>query len=174
MSKSSILGLATIVLSSIAVPVHAAVYYVSPTGSDSNSGLEPRRSWQTIDKLNRTTFRPGDRILFQGGATFNGMLQLDASDRGTAIAPIVIASYGTGRATINAGTNSGIFIYNSAGYRIENLKIQGSSSSNRNASGIVFYSDLTDGAKLNYIRITDVEAQGFEAAGISIGSYCSR
>jgi hypothetical protein len=171
MDRSSIFGLAMFVLPFMALPAHAAVYYVSPTGNDSNSGIEPSKPWRTIDQLNRTTFRPGDRILFQGGATFNGMLQLDASDRGTTIAPIVIASYGTGRATINAGSNSGIFIYNSAGYRIENLKIQGSSSSNRNASGIVFYSDLSNGAKLDYIRVTDVEAFGFEAAGISIGSW---
>ncbi len=176
MSKSSLLllsvvGRATIGLSAIGLPANAATYYLSPTGSDTNSGTTQQLAWRSIDQLNRTTFKPGDRILLQGGATFNGTLQFDARDQGNATQPIVISSYGVGRATISGGANSGISVYNSSGYRIENLKLQGSPSSNKRAAGIVFYTDLAGGVKLDYIRITDVEAAGFESAGISIGSW---
>jgi hypothetical protein len=171
MDKSSSFWLATLALPLIIQPVNAATYYISPTGNNNNPGTSTSQAWQSIDRINRTTFQAGDRIAFQGGATFNGTLQFDASDRGTASQPIVIGSYGTGRATINGGTNSGIFVYNSAGYRIENLRLQGAASNNPNASGIVFYSDLANGVKLDYIRINNVEAYGFESAGISIGSW---
>jgi hypothetical protein len=171
MDKSSSFWLATLVLPFIIQPVQAATYYISPTGNDNNPGTSTNQAWQSIARINQTTFQAGDRIAFQAGATFNGTLQFNASDRGTASQPIVIGSYGTGRATINGGSNSGIYVYNSAGYRIENLRLQGVASSNPNAGGIVFYSDLANGTKLDYIRINNVEAYGFEAAGISIGSW---
>ena len=47
-------------------------YYVSPTGSDSNSGLSSSTPWQTVTKVNNTVLHPGDTVLFQGGQTFSG------------------------------------------------------------------------------------------------------
>lgn len=58
--------------------VHAATYYVSSTGSDSNNGTTSSTPWQTIARVNQANslFDPGDMILFKSGETFRGRLQL--------------------------------------------------------------------------------------------------
>src|SRR3569623_442593 len=43
--------------------------------------------------LNSKTLTAGDVVLLKGGATFHGMLYLDAADGGTAANPVTIASY---------------------------------------------------------------------------------
>src|ERR1035438_7442009 len=87
---------------------HAATYYVdSATGLDSNNGTSSSTPWQTITKVDTSTFHAGDQVLFQGGETFVGSLQFTASSSGTSISPITIASYGSGRATINSATSTG-------------------------------------------------------------------
>ena len=44
---------------------NATNYYISSSGSDTNPGTQAL-PWQTINKVNSTTFSPGDEILFQG------------------------------------------------------------------------------------------------------------
>ncbi len=46
-------------------------YCVSPTGDDSSLGTQTR-PWRTLDKVNTTGFRRGDRVRFQGAETFVG------------------------------------------------------------------------------------------------------
>jgi hypothetical protein len=77
----------------------AADYYVSPGGDDGGPGsqLQP---WGTTARVNAEDFLAGDRILFAGGESFAGGLLFDDADAGTAAGPIVLTSYGTGRATI--------------------------------------------------------------------------
>jgi hypothetical protein len=71
-----------------------AEYYVdSAAGADSNPGtLE--RPWRTVDKVNATTFGPGDRVLFRRGGTW-GELSI-SSQVGTAASPITYGAYGSG------------------------------------------------------------------------------
>lgn len=71
------------------------VYYVDATeGDDSKDGLSPETAWKSIEKVNATTFQPGDQILFQCGETWTGELMPQGS--GVEGCPIVIASYGEG------------------------------------------------------------------------------
>jgi hypothetical protein len=70
----------------------ATTYYVSPTGSDSNSGTSASSPWSSVTKVDDTSFSPGDQVLFQYGGTFNG--SLDASSSGTVSAPITYSAYG--------------------------------------------------------------------------------
>jgi hypothetical protein len=85
----------------VAVPAAAlaATYYVSPSGSDSNSGTTASTPWRTLGKVNATTLGPGDHLLFQGGQRFTG--EFDPRGSGVPGNPAVYASYGTGRAIIN-------------------------------------------------------------------------
>ncbi len=57
--------------------VNAIDYYVSSTGNDANAGTSAGAAWASIAKVNSVTFGPGDSILFEGGKTFQGKLQLD-------------------------------------------------------------------------------------------------
>jgi hypothetical protein len=74
-------------------------FYVSPKGSDRNHGRSPKRAWRTIARVDRAHLRPGDRVLFQGGATFTDET-LTPPASGTSGHPIVFGSYGPGRATL--------------------------------------------------------------------------
>lgn len=73
---------------------YRANYFVSATGNDSNNGKYPWSPWQTITKVNATTFQPGDIVAFKRGDAFTGTVTANAS--GTASNPITYGSYGTG------------------------------------------------------------------------------
>jgi hypothetical protein len=75
-----------------ATPAMGTIYYVSPTGSDSNTGTNPSAPWGTVSKVDNTTFQPGDEILFQYGSTWDATL--NATSSGTTSAPIVYGAYG--------------------------------------------------------------------------------
>jgi len=70
-------------------------YYVSPTGSDSNTGTSPNSPWRSLSKVDSTNFAPGSQILFQSGGDWYGQ-QLSASSSGTPSDPITYGSYGSG------------------------------------------------------------------------------
>jgi hypothetical protein len=66
-------------LSGLSTASQATDYYVSPSGSDANSGTSPGGAWQTISKVNSTIFSPGDNIYFEGGETFSGSLSFSTA-----------------------------------------------------------------------------------------------
>jgi hypothetical protein len=77
----------------------ATDYYVDAlSGDDSRDGTCPDFAWESLEKVSQSSFKPGDRILLNGGQEFNGQLHLD--DSGTENAPIVITSYGEGKALV--------------------------------------------------------------------------
>lgn len=85
-------------------PPGGNTYYVSSsTGDDIATGLEPRSAWKSLEKLNATTFEPGDRILLESGDTWNGTT-LHPLGSGTLGRPIILGSYGstTAKPIINA------------------------------------------------------------------------
>jgi hypothetical protein len=72
----------------------ATNYYVKNSGSDVANGLLPATAWQTINKINTSTFLAGDTIFFNRGDTWRETLTVPSS--GTSSAYIVFSSYGTG------------------------------------------------------------------------------
>jgi hypothetical protein len=108
-----------------AIPSHAATYYVSAAGSDSNTGFDPRSAWKTLEKLNQTTFSPGDRILFHAGDTWNG--QLAPLGSGAGGRPIVIDRYGTGALPVIHGPgtagSSAVLLRDQSYWEINHLEV---------------------------------------------------
>ncbi|MEP7382686.1 MAG: right-handed parallel beta-helix repeat-containing protein [Gemmatimonadota bacterium] len=153
------------------VSTTGVTYYVSPTGNDTYAGTTLAKPWRSIKKVNAKRFAPGDRILFEGGEIFNGSLKFIASDRGSAIAPIVISTYGSARATINSTAETGLSLYNTAGFEVRNLRLRGAGRTTNKGSGISIYNDLAGGIKLPYIRIDSVEAYGYGRYGVVIDSW---
>ena len=102
-SKASLSGLAMLWLISGVLPLTAKDYFVRPTGNDEAKGTSTNAAWQTIERVNRARFEPGDRVRFEANTSFAGNLLLPAEDAGTSNAPVVIGSFGEGRATILAG-----------------------------------------------------------------------
>jgi hypothetical protein len=142
-----------------------ATYYVSPSGSDGNVGTSTERPWQTIDRVNAWLFGAGDSVLFEGGQSFPGTLTFEA-ESGMPSSPIMVGSYGAGRATISAGLGAGIFVHNSAGFHITNIDIVGSGGATNTSHGIYFLNDLPGDNKLEYIQIDNVDVSRFGHYGI--------
>jgi hypothetical protein len=97
----SVLFTILLIVSSTNVKAIGTTYYVSSTGSDSNNGTSTSTPWQTLTKVNNTTFVAGDKILFKAGDTFTGTIIPKAS--GTSSNPITYGMYGTGAKPVITG-----------------------------------------------------------------------
>jgi hypothetical protein len=148
----------------------AATYYVSPTGSDSNSGTSIASAWQSISKVNGIVFKAGDRVLFEGGKTFSGSIYFDVSDSGTASSPIEVSSYGTGRALISSGSSRGFFAYNTGGITLRNINFVGSGYPANAGAGVLFYNSLAGDVKLPVITMDSVQVSQYYE-GIVVGGW---
>jgi hypothetical protein len=51
-------------------PAGTTYYVDSRSGDDGASGTSAATPWQSLDQVNRTTFRPGDRILLKAGGSW--------------------------------------------------------------------------------------------------------
>ncbi len=156
-------------------PSGGTTYYVSPNGRDANAGTSTSKPWRTIARVNAADLNPGDKVLFEGGKSFAGEVQLFAADSGTAASPVEVASYGSGRATINGGTGTGVTSYNSAGITVRNLRVVGSGRTTNSGYGIQFYNDLPSGdVVLAGIRVIDTSVSGFGKWGLILGGGVGR
>ncbi len=76
------------------------VYYVDSTnGNDSHNGSSPKNAWKSIEQVNNFRFKPGDKILFSGGEVYKGTIIIKSINSGNEDNPLLISSYGVGRAT---------------------------------------------------------------------------
>ena len=146
----------------------AADYYVGKNGADSNPGTSEAKAWKTVARANVQKFLPGDRLLFEGGQIFPGNLELNAEDAGSPDKPVAVASWGTGKAILDAGNGNGILAENVGHIDIRKLEIRGAGSKSNRGSGIILRNSLPDGIRLEGVRITGVNVHGFWYAGILI------
>jgi hypothetical protein len=150
----------------------AADYFVRQNGNDEASGNSTNAAWRTIHRVNRACLERGDRVLFEAGTAFAGNLILSAEDAGTSNAPVVIGSFGDGRASILAGGQTGITVENAGGVTIENLIVVGAGRTNNAGYGIRCDNTLTNAQRLGHLRIANVETRDFGIFGILVsGSH---
>ena len=152
-----------------AAPLSARTYFVSQNGDDSAQGTSSNSAWHSIERVNHERLQPGDGVMFEAAASFVGNLRLTAEDAGTSNEPVVIGSYGNGKATILAGRKTGISVENAGGIAIENLIVVGSGRTNNAGYGVCCDNTLTNGQRLGYIHIDNVEARDFGVFGILVG-----
>lgn len=143
------------------------VYYISPSGNDTQDGLSIKTAWRSIEKVNSIILKAGDKVLFEGGGTFKGNIQLDSLDGGTANKPVTISSFGAKTAIIDAGEGRGLFAYNCAGIKVSKLSFKGDGIGKNIQNGIEFYTDFTS-KSLSFITIDSCEVKGFHKYGILI------
>jgi len=73
-----------------------AYFFVDATGGDDeDTGTSAANAWQTISKVNSSSFDPGDHILFKRGETWRGE-SMAVPSSGTANAYVTFGAYGTG------------------------------------------------------------------------------
>ncbi|MCX4668933.1 right-handed parallel beta-helix repeat-containing protein [Streptomyces sp. NBC_01381] len=146
-----------------------STYYVGAAGDDDNDGSSPDKAWRTLARAERVALEPGDRLLLEGGGRFTGTITLNGSEAGDADRPVVIGSYGEGRATVDAEGTPGISVHNTAGVEIRDLHVTGDRAAYAGDGGINLYADRPGGGPIDHVLVSDVEISGFRA-GIAVGS----
>jgi len=114
-----------------------AFFVDSAAGSDANSGTTPATAWQTLTKVNATTFAAGSAVCFKAGGTWTG--QLAPKGSGTAGAPNVIDQYGTGnKPRIAAGTSDlqAVLLQNVEYWELNNLELTNTKSAPGDYRGV--------------------------------------
>ena len=122
---------------------------MSLLGDDLNLGTSETDPWQTIERVNAAQLLPGDSVLFHANQTFLGNLCLQSSrhtpcavskDRSHTPDAVTIASYGFGRATIDAreGTRegTGCIVKNRGGVYLRELNFVGAGAPENTDSGL--------------------------------------
>ncbi len=89
----------SLILAGLLFPVWLAfgqtTYYVDDLqGSDDAAGTGPATAWKSVGKASRTSFRPGDQILFRRGGVWHE--QLTTTSPGTPSQPVTYGAYGSG------------------------------------------------------------------------------
>ncbi|MEP7258505.1 MAG: right-handed parallel beta-helix repeat-containing protein [Flavitalea sp.] len=139
-------------------------FFINNEGNDSSYG-DMNHPWQTIDRLNKEKFKPGDTIYFKGGQVFEGTIILDSTDIGAEGLPIVICSYGIAKAVIASGPAPAMTLNGARFIQIENLGFSGSGRKKGSRSNGV---EVING---NDIIIDQLDIQGFQKSGLMV--YCS-
>lgn len=158
----------------------ASHYYLSssdPLASDNNTGLSPSLPWKTITKLNTHVYQANDTIFFKCGDIFRGNILV--SQGGTAAAPIVFTSYGTGAKPIISGaepiTNWAIVTnqnYYASSYTgtVNNFFVNGKEQTLARFPNEHSYLSL-DSAQVNYLKDASLSAITL-AMGIGGAKVC--
>lgn len=129
-------------------------------GNDAQDGSRGH-PWKSIAKANTARLRPGDRLLFRGGQTFAGNLLIEADDAGTPDQPVIVGSYGEGRARIDAGSGYAVLVRNAGGVEVRDLVCAGDDRRKNQGAGVAYINTLPGNKRLKHVRIRNIEAHGF-------------
>jgi hypothetical protein len=161
-------------------------YYIdSQKGYDTNSGTL-RKPFKSVEQINGQKFKAGQSVLLAGGQVYEGTIRLN-NLKGTWKKPIVIGSYGNGRATVNGGNSTAIHADSCSWLQVKDLILTGTGRLNgNNGSGIELRNTqnclvdnletsgfLWSGVKAvggKNLRITNVYAHDNGFSGINIES----
>jgi len=123
------------------------------------------RNWYfdtSLQGLSRISLQPGDTVFLHGGVIFLGPLQLPAGIVGTPDHPVVITSYGEGKAVIDGGSGSALALYKAAYITLSNLELRGAGRKEGNKeSGLVLNT-------CRYITVSDFLIDSFQKSGVYI------
>jgi len=140
--------------------LQATTYYVSNTGSDSNTGTSTISTWKTLDKVNNYSFEPGDSILFKRGDIWRGQLTPKSGDD---TGHIYYGTYGEGEKALFLGS-----VNVSEEIHWENIEDNIWSTNSVSTSGIEIIpnpSFVADANYWNFYTHSNVEATGERVVG---------
>ncbi|MFG2309878.1 right-handed parallel beta-helix repeat-containing protein [Streptomyces sp. NPDC048566] len=144
-------------------------YYVSARGDDARAGTSPSRAWRTLARAERVPLKPGDRLLLEGGSRFAGAVTVGAGEAGDAKRPVVVGSYGSGRATISSTGSPAVSVYNTAGVQVRDLTLVGGGTARTKDAGINLYADRASGGRHDGVGVFGVDVSGF-SVGLAVGA----
>ena len=188
LSTKAILFVFTLLFSSFSYAQQT--YYIASSGSDSNKGTSESSPWKSISKVNGFNFKPGDRVLFRRGDSWN--TELRPNTNGASGKLITFSAYGSGKKPVISAPSGaysvnirgksyvridGLYVItppdmngiairgNSVGNEVINCTVEGRGSAGK---GIVFSSPL-NGEVASRSRIANNEV--FKTAYGIDGSY---
>jgi hypothetical protein len=134
-------------------------YYIdSQKGNDTNSGTF-KKPFKSVEQINVQKFKAGQSVLLAGGRTYEGTIRF-CDLQGTKKKPIVIGSYGKGRAIVNGGNSNAIHVDSCSWLHIKDLILTGTGRLDGNkGSGIEL-------RKTQNCSVDNMEASGFLWSGI--------
>ena len=156
-------------------------YYVSNSGSDSNSGVSTSSPWKSVAKVVsfEPSLRAGDCVLFQRGGIWSEQLSI-SNVHGSQTNPITFGNYGSGnRPVLDGGSTRpyGIVDGNSSGQVASSyVTIDGFEIRNATSGGIIFSYLAQPGITIqnNYVHNNGYGAYAGACAGcfgVDAGSY---
>ena len=132
----------------------------SELGRDSAPGTSTRWPWRTINRVNQGLYRAGDTILFRAGQRFEGSLSFTSRNAaGSSDSPVIISSYGDGRATIVSGKAHGLSASDVGGLHITGINFEGAVPDDGNAIGVYF--NIAGNPKTPSVQIDHVDITGY-------------
>jgi len=158
-------------------------YYVSTGGIDSNNGTSQNTPFKTLTKVNSLNLKPGDIVSLKGGQIFTSSTGTDfcikIKNSGTANAPIILNSYGGGKATIQSAKRLGVYIENVSHIKVNNINLVGdyvgnfSGEENKTAKAFVGVLVKSSSKNCTNVVVENVQASKFKWAGIRFDSHKS-
>jgi hypothetical protein len=119
----ALIGIAASSLAGQGTSLSAGNYYLSTVGGDDGGDGSEEHPWQSLQRLGRTSFLPGDNIRFKCGSEFRGGFEEDQS--GTETAPITIGSYGRGRMPVFTNPEGIVLSGNAIRVNAHHVVVQG-------------------------------------------------
>lgn len=112
-------------------------WYFDNSGNDAGPG-DSTHPFRSLQRLKSLTLGAGDTLFLRSGELFDGELRLRDGVSGIPDHPIVITSYGQGKAIIDGGNGSAIAFYKAAHIVLSNLELRGAGRKEGNTgSGLV-------------------------------------
>ena len=143
----------------ISINSFSATYYIDVTnGSDNNNGLSPVNAWNSINKVNISTFYPGDSILFKRGLVWAERLVVTTS--GNVNSSIYYGAYGDGKLPIISGSGQRNACIEINGYNyitIENLAVE---NANNLEQGNIY------GNRCQYVKLNGIQSRNGVGFGV--------
>lgn len=140
------------------------IYYMdSKKGNDNFSGVSINQAWKSLDRLNKETFKPGDRILFKAGTEYIG--QFEPMGSGAENSPIVVDTYGEGTKPILHGRGEKqqtVLLKNIEYWEINNIEVTNLGNTDKaGRNGILVYAwDNGDTKHIHLRNITVRDVNG--------------
>lgn len=136
-------------------------YVDGGAGDDGHAGSSETQAFRSLDRLNKETFGPGDRILFKRGSDYPGAFLPRGS--GSAGAPVVVDAYGQGalpRLHADGKAPSTVRLQNIEYWTVRNLEIsnQGPQPEAKRTGVHLFHKDagVVHGITLQGLHVRDV------------------
>jgi hypothetical protein len=142
--------------------VDSSKYYVdSQEGNDVYPGTSPEKAWKSLQRLSQQKLKAGDQFYLSGSSHFHGSLNFHNLE-GTKESPLVITSYGEGRAVIESGNSYAVLAQNCKYLKIINIQVSGSGRLNGNTTNGI------EPVNCRFSEIDSVKANGYLYSGIRV------